>query len=224
VGPASEVTPTEFIAVAEQSGLIGALDAHVVRTAMTQLAGVRTARGDQVTLGVNVSGRELSDPGYPARMQVLLRETGFPAEHLVLEVTETLIEAESSTSVAALHTLRAAGLKVAIDDFGTGYSSLSRLDTLPADILKLDRSLVATIDSSPRRQQMVGSLAAMCRGLGLDVIAEGVETPAQAAVLRRFGCTFSQGWLHGRPVPLAELLATTALTTAAAADVVRRAG
>ncbi|QXG76711.1 EAL domain-containing protein [Modestobacter sp. L9-4] len=212
------VPPTEFVAAAEQSGLIAVLDAHVVRTACASLAGVRTTRGEQLTLGVNVSGLELSDPGYPARLQALLAETGFPAEHLVLEVTETLIEADSSIAVAALHTLRAAGLKVAIDDFGTGFSSLSRLDTLPADVIKLDRSLVASIDSSPRRQQMVGSLAAMCRGLGLDVTAEGVETAGQAAALARIGCAFSQGWFHGRPVPIAELLASPAVSQRAEVD------
>lgn len=211
------VPPEEFIAVAEQNGLVAALDAHVVRTACAQLAGVRTARGEQLTVGVNVSGRELTDPHYPARLQALLRETGFPAEHLVLEVTETLVEADSSTAVEALHLLRATGLKVAIDDFGTGYSSLSRLDTLPADVIKLDRSLVATIDSSPRRRQMVGSLAAMCRALGLDVTAEGVETAGQAQVLAAIGCTFSQGWFHGRPVPIAELLASSAVLPATGA-------
>jgi diguanylate cyclase (GGDEF)-like protein len=212
------VPPAEFVAVAEQNGLIRALDEHVVRTACTALAGVRTTRGDQLTLGVNVSGRELSDPGYPARLQALLAETGFPVDHLVLEVTETLIEADSSTAVAALHTLRTAGLKVAIDDFGTGYSSLSRLDTLPADVIKLDSSLVATLDSSPRRQQMVGSLTAMCRGLGLDVTAEGVETAGQAAVLARIGCAFSQGWFHGHPVPIAELLASSAVRPSTGVD------
>ncbi|GAB3358774.1 cyclic Di-GMP phosphodiesterase RmdB [Modestobacter lapidis] len=200
------VPPPEFVAVAEQNGLIAALDEHVVRVACTQLAGARTARGDQVTLGVNVSGRELCEPGYPRRLQALLAETGFPAEHLVLEVTETVIEADSSTAVAALHALRTVGLKVAIDDFGTGYSSLSRLDTLPADIIKLDRSFVATVDSSPRRQQMVASLASMCSALGLDVIAEGVETQEQSEVLRTIGCTHAQGWFHGRPMPFGQLL------------------
>jgi EAL domain-containing protein (putative c-di-GMP-specific phosphodiesterase class I) len=96
---------------------------------------------------------------------------------------------------------------VSIDDFGTGYSSLSRLDTLPADVLKLDRSFVETVSSSPRRAQMLQSLVTMCRGLGLDVVAEGVETAEQEAAVRAMGCTFAQGWRYGRPVPLPDLLA-----------------
>ncbi|GAA4736921.1 hypothetical protein GCM10023328_16800 [Modestobacter marinus] len=199
--------PAEFVAVAEHSGLIATLGAHVLRTACRQLAGVRTPAGEQVTLGVNVSGRELSDPDYAQRVHAVLAETGFPAGHLVLEVTENLIEGQSPTAVAALHELRAAGLKVSIDDFGTGYSSLSRLDTLPADVLKLDRSFVATLSTSPRRAQMLTSLVAMCRGLGLDVVAEGVETAEQEAAVRGVGCSFAQGWLYGRAVPLPELLA-----------------
>ncbi|TWH73608.1 putative bifunctional diguanylate cyclase/phosphodiesterase [Modestobacter roseus] len=200
------VPPVEFVAVAEQTGLVAALGEHVLRTACTDLAGVRTGAGEQVTLGVNVSGRELSDPGYPARALAVLAETGFPAQHLVLEVTESLVEGESPTAVTALHQLRAAGLKVSIDDFGTGYSSLSRLDTLPADVLKLDRSFVASLGESPRRAQMLAHLAAMCQGLGLDVVAEGVETAEQAAAVGAVGCTFAQGWRYGRPAPLADLL------------------
>ena len=201
------VPPAEFVAVAEQSGLILALGDHVLRTACADLAGVRTSEGLQVTLGVNVSGRELSEPGCAQRVQGVLAQTGFPAEHLVLEVTETLLEGESPAAVGTLHALRAAGLVVSIDDFGTGYSSLSRLDTLPADVLKLDRAFVSTLSDSPRRAQMLRSLVAMCSALGLDVVAEGVETAEQEAAVRAVGCTFAQGWLYGRAVPLPQFLA-----------------
>jgi diguanylate cyclase (GGDEF)-like protein len=200
------VPPSEFVAVAEHTGLVRGLGEHVLHTACTELAGVRTRAGEQVTLGVNVSGRELSDPDYPRRVHAVLAASRFPAAQLVLEVTENMLEGESPTAVAALHELRAAGLKVSIDDFGTGYSSLSRLDTLPADILKLDSSFVATLCTSPRRAQMLTSLADMCRGLGLDVVAEGVETVEQEAAVRAVGCSFAQGWLYGRAVPLPELL------------------
>ncbi|WP_222195360.1 putative bifunctional diguanylate cyclase/phosphodiesterase [Modestobacter italicus] len=201
------VPPEEFVAVAEQSGLVHALGAHVLRTACAELADVRTPAGLPVTLGVNVSGRELNDPGCALRVRHVLADTGFPVGHLVLEVTETLLEGESPTAVATLHALRAAGVKVSIDDFGTGYSSLNRLDTLPADVLKLDRSFIATVHSSPRRAQMLQTLVAMCLGLGLDVVAEGVETAEQEDAVRAMGCTFAQGWRYGRPVPLPELLA-----------------
>jgi len=200
------VSPIEFVRVAEQSGLILTLGEHVLRTACAALAGVCTPEGEQLRLGVNVSGRELSDPDYPRRVQAVLAETGYPAGHLALEVTESLLEGESPAALATLTELRAVGVKVSIDDFGTGYSSLGRLDTLPADVLKLDRSFITTLSSAPRRLQMLQSLVAMCTALDLDVVAEGVETPEQDAAVRAVGCTFVQGWLYGRPMPVADLV------------------
>ncbi len=201
------VSPAEFIAVAEQHGLMPRLGEHVLRSAFTQLAELHAATGRRLRLGVNVSGRELSDPTYPERVRAALADTGWRAEETVLEVTESLVEAESSTAVDALHELRTLGLGIAIDDFGTGYSSLSRLDTLPAAILKLDSSFIATITTSPRRATMLRSIVGMAHVLGLDVVAEGVETAEQDAQLRAIGCSFGQGWLYGRPGPLADVVA-----------------
>ncbi|MDT0276636.1 putative bifunctional diguanylate cyclase/phosphodiesterase [Blastococcus goldschmidtiae] len=201
------VSPVEFVAVAEQHGLMTRLGEHVFRTACTQLVELRTTTGRRLRLGVNVSGRELSDPSYPQRIRAVLAATGWSAAETVLEVTESLVEAESSTAVAALHELRALGFMIAIDDFGTGYSSLSRLDTLPVDILKLDASFIGTITTSPRRATMLRSIVGMAHVLGLDVVAEGVETAEQDAQLRAIGCRFGQGWLYGRPAPLADVVA-----------------
>ena len=201
------VSPAEFVAVAERHGLMPRLGEHVFRTACAQLAELRATTGRSLRLGVNVSGCELSDPAYLARVRAVLAETGWPAAETVLEVTESLVEAESSTAVAALHELRALGFGIAIDDFGTGYSSLSRLDTLPVAILKLDSSFIATISTSPRRATMLRSIVGMAHVLGLDVVAEGVETPEQDAQLRSIGCRFGQGWLYGRPAPLADVVA-----------------
>ncbi|MCZ2859973.1 putative bifunctional diguanylate cyclase/phosphodiesterase [Blastococcus sp. VKM Ac-2987] len=200
------VPPDEFVAVAEQHGLMPRLGEHVFRTACTELAALHAATGRRLRVGINVSGRELSDPGYAQRVRAVLAETGWRAGETVLEVTESLLEAESSVAVATLHELRALGFIVAIDDFGTGYSSLSRLDTLPLDILKLDASFTATITSSPRRATMLRSIVGMAHGLGLDVVAEGVETAEQDAQLRAVGCSFGQGWHFGRPAPLADVV------------------
>jgi diguanylate cyclase (GGDEF)-like protein len=204
------VPPLEFITVAEQHGLIGALGEHVLRAACAQLTALRRQSGRQLRLGVNVSGLELCDPGYPGRVAVVLEETGWPAEELVLEVTESLLEADSEVAVATLHALRALGIRIALDDFGTGYSSFSRLDTLPVDVLKVDSSFTATITSSVRRAQMLRSIVGLAGALGLDVVAEGIETAEQDDLLRGVGCTFGQGWLHGRPVPLPQLAAALA--------------
>ena len=204
------VPPVEFIAVAEQHGLIGALGEQVLRAACSQLATLHAETGRRLRLGVNASGLQLCDPGFPERVAAVLAETGWPAGEVVLEVTESLLEADSEVAVAALHALRALGIRVALDDFGTGYSSFSRLDTLPVDVLKVDSSFIATTTSSVRRAQMLRSIVGLAGALGLDVVAEGVETAGQDELLRSVGCTFGQGWLHGRPVPLAELAATLA--------------
>jgi diguanylate cyclase (GGDEF)-like protein len=204
------VPPLEFIAVAEQHGLIGALGEHVLRSACAQLTALRRQSGRTLRLGVNVSGLQLCDPGYPARVAAVLEETGWPAEELVLEVTESLLEADSAVAVATLHAVRALGIRVSLDDFGTGYSSFARLDTLPVDVLKVDSSFTATITSSTRRAQMLRSIVGLADALGLDVVAEGIETAEQDELLRGVGCTFGQGWLHGRPMPLPQLAATLA--------------
>ncbi|TKJ27854.1 GGDEF domain-containing phosphodiesterase [Blastococcus sp. CCUG 61487] len=200
------VPPDEFIAVAEQHDLMPRLGEHVFRTACGQLATLYRETGQRLRLGVNVSGRELSDPTYPGRIRAVLEETGWSAGETVIEVTESLVDAESSAAVAALHELRAMGFKVAIDDFGTGYSSLSRLDTLPVHILKLDSSFIATITTSARRATMLRSIVGMAHVLGFDVVAEGVETADQDAKLRELGCSFAQGWLYGRPAPLPDVV------------------
>ncbi|MBJ7450783.1 MAG: bifunctional diguanylate cyclase/phosphodiesterase [Blastococcus sp.] len=201
------VSPAEFVAVAERHGLMPRLGEHVFRSACAQLAELHATTGRRLRVGINVSGCELSDPGYLARVRAILAETGWPASETVLEVTESLVEAESSIAVAALHELRTLGFGVAIDDFGTGYSSLSRLDTLPVAILKLDSSFIATISTSPRRATMLRSIVGMAHVLGLDVVAEGVETPEQDAQLRAIGCSFGQGYLYGRPAPMADVAA-----------------
>src|SRR5207245_1344841 len=119
------------------------------------------ATGRTLFLTVNVSGRELDDPGFPDRVLATLARTGWPAGRTVVEVTESLVEADTTRSVRALHVLREHGLQVAIDDFGTGYSALARLDTLPSDFLKLDNSFVSSITTSTRRARLLRSVMAL---------------------------------------------------------------
>ncbi|SCX56527.1 diguanylate cyclase (GGDEF) domain-containing protein [Klenkia marina] len=201
------VPAQDLVAVAEEHGLVGRLGETVLRSACSQLAELHATTGRRLRLGINVSGLELADPGYPERVCAVLTETGWPASETVIEVTETVLDADSFTSVASLHALRAMGVLVSIDDFGTGYSSLARLDTLPADILKVDAAFTASITTSPRRAQMLRSVAGLAAALGLDVVAEGVETEEQLELVRRVGCTYAQGWLPGRPSTLPDLVA-----------------
>ncbi len=204
------ISPTRFIPLAEQHGLVGALGEVVLRQACAEMAALRAATGRELLLTVNVSGHQFTDPAFPAVVAGILAGTGWPAADTVLEVTESLVEADSPLAVESLRGLRRLGVQVAIDDFGTGYSSLARLDTLPADYLKLDHTFTATVTTSARRARLVRSVVALAEGLGLLVIAEGVETAEQATLLRELGCPLAQGFLLHRPSPVAGLAALLA--------------
>ncbi|MCA0146750.1 bifunctional diguanylate cyclase/phosphodiesterase [Blastococcus sp. LR1] len=204
------VPPVEFVPVAEREGLIGALGAFVWTAACEDARTLSEATGRPLFLTVNVSGLELDDPGFVDRVLATLEATGWPAQRTVVEVTESLVEAESTRSVRALEVLREHGLRVAIDDFGTGYSALARLDTLPTDFLKLDNSFVSAITTSSRRARLLRSVMALADALDLILVAEGVETPEQARTLAALGCPLAQGYLYSRPRPVAELVAELA--------------
>ncbi|WP_432493187.1 putative bifunctional diguanylate cyclase/phosphodiesterase [Kineococcus auxinigenes] len=199
------VPPLEFVHVAETSGLVHELGPAVLADACRGALVVRRAWGRDLVLTVNVSGRELTNPDYPQRVLEVLADTGFPASSLVLEVTESVVDASGQAALAALRELRSHGIGVAIDDFGTGYSAFSRLDTLPADYLKLDAGFTAGITTSPRRAGMLEALLSLSTTLGLQVVAEGVETAEQARLLTEMGCPLAQGWLFSRPVPPQQL-------------------
>ncbi|RBY88111.1 bifunctional diguanylate cyclase/phosphodiesterase [Blastococcus sp. TBT05-19] len=209
------VSPADFVPVAEKEGLVGALGAFVWTAACEDARTLAEATGRPLFLSINVSGLELDDPGFCDRVLATLAVTGWPAERTVVEVTESLVEAETARSVHALHVLREHGLRVAIDDFGTGYSALARLDTLPTDFLKLDNSFVAAITTSTRRARLLRSVMALADALELVLIAEGVETPEQAQVLAGLGCPLAQGYLYSRPRPVAELVAELAAVSPA---------
>jgi len=191
------VSPAEFIPIAESTGFISKLDHWVLETACREAATWPRAVPAKVT--VNVSGRELHQPDYYQQVIDVLVRTGLPPERLVLEVTESMLEADSPVALEALRRLRADGIRIAIDDFGTGYSSLSRLHHLPADILKIDRSFVSTIGPEDTGAPLIAAITGLAHALGLTTVAEGVEHQYQADVLRRHACDENQGWLHGRP-------------------------
>lgn len=197
LGP--DLNAGEVIRVAEDHDLIAALDQFVLRRACLDAGWVQGRfPGLPLMLSVNVSGLELVKQGYAARVVDTLRTTGWPADQLVLEVTETVLDVDRPSSINALHELRRHGIRVAIDDFGTGYSSLSRLHTLPTDLLKLDGSFVSSI-ISPSAPRLLQAVAGLADALHLPIVVEGVETARQAAVLRDMGFTMAQGYHFGRP-------------------------
>ena len=195
------VSPADFIPVAEQNGLIVELGAWILRSACRQAAEWRAELGDRGPdrISVNVSARQLTQPGFANLVADALRDSGLPAAGLVIEVTETAVF-EGGRAVDTLHEIRALGVRIALDDFGTGHSSLGLLQTVPVDILKVDKTFVDSITLAGRHAVIATSLVDIGNGLGLTVVAEGVETAEQAAELYRLGYRLAQGYHFGKPV------------------------
>jgi diguanylate cyclase (GGDEF)-like protein len=199
------VPPIEFIPVAERTGLIVPLGDWVLVEACRQLAAWRDEHGDSAprVLNVNVSARQLRDPAFVDRVAAILNETGVPAHRLTLEITESTAVALGET-VSRLDDLRRMGIRIALDDFGTGQSTLTLLHELPVDQLKLDRSFTQGTDTS-RRDTMPAAVIALADAVGLDLVAEGVETGDQAARLAELGYQHAQGYHFARPLPAAAI-------------------
>jgi diguanylate cyclase (GGDEF)-like protein len=195
------ISPAMFVPVAEQNGLIVELGEWILRTACHKLARWRAELGPDAPdrVSVNVSARQLSRPGFAGTVAAALADSGLPAACLAVEVTETAVFV-GGQAVTALHELRALGVWIALDDFGTGHSSLGLLQTVPVDILKVDKSFVDDITSAGRHAVIAEALIQVCAGLGLSAVAEGVETAEQAEALRRRGYRLLQGYHFGRPV------------------------
>lgn len=200
------VPPCEFIPLAEETGLILPIGQWVLHTACTQL---RRWQEDPATrrlqLSVNVSARQFRQPDFLEQIRTVLLQTGAPPDRLELELTESLPLEDVDDTIAKMKALRGLGLRFSLDDFGTGQSSLSYLTRLPLDQLKIDQSFVRNIGIQHTDSLIVQTIIGMAQSLGIDVIAEGVETDAQRAFLARHGCTLWQGYLFSRPVPIEEL-------------------
>ena len=199
------VSPDEFISLAEDDGLIVTLQRWVLQQATTDAAALLAA-GWEVQIGVNVSVRHLQAGCLAPDVARALAESGLPPSKLVLEITESVMLDAEDRLEGDLATLHGMGCVLAVDDFGRGYSSLVYLARLPVDILKLDREFIADIERDERGAALVSSVIDMGHRLGMDVVAEGVETVGQMAILEQMRCAFLQGWLFGRPVDLAELI------------------
>jgi diguanylate cyclase len=193
--------PGEFVPVAEECRLIGALGRQVLRAACRQLAQWNVqAPKLSLTMTVNVSPRQLEEAGFVADLRNVLTETGIRPTSLCLELTESALMTRETDIVPVLERVRAMGVYVAIDDFGTEYSSLARLRGLPVEVLKIDRSFIDGLPSESGDTAIVSSILSLAFAMGKHVIAEGVERPEQAVALCGMGCTVAQGFLFSRPV------------------------
>ncbi|TPG45471.1 bifunctional diguanylate cyclase/phosphodiesterase [Roseomonas nepalensis] len=196
-----DVSPAEFIPVAEECGLIVPLGQWVLEQACAAAA----AWPQPYTVAVNLSPVQFRRGGLPAQVAEVLARTGLAASRLELEVTEGLLIEDAEGALATMQALKALGVRLALDDFGTGYSSLSYLRRFPFDKLKIDKSFTQAIELDPGARAIVDAILAMGHSLNLRVTAEGVETEAQLAFLRTLDCDEAQGFLLGRPVPADQL-------------------
>ncbi|WP_169789834.1 putative bifunctional diguanylate cyclase/phosphodiesterase [Actinoplanes subtropicus] len=201
------LAPSVFIDVAEETGLIVPLGARMLSLACAQTARWRRERPDfaGIHVAVNVSGTQFGHPSFVPTVTAVLADTGLDPGALWLEITETSIMADAEAAAETLGAIRALGVHLAIDDFGTGYSSLTYLRRFPVETLKIDRSFVAGVGRDREDEAIVDMILGLARALGLDVVAEGVETTAQLAYLRRLGCAFGQGYHFGRPTAADEI-------------------
>jgi len=212
------VSPLDFISVAEETGLILPIGDWVLRTACAQLKAWTAVPGrGALQLAVNVSARQFRQEDFVDQVQAALRESGVDASRIKLELTESMVLDNVQDTIQKMSALRAVGVRFSMDDFGTGQSSLSYLTRLPLDQLKIDQSFVRNIGIAATDAVIIQTIIGMARNLGLEVIAEGVETSAQRAFLAEHGCHLCQGFLFARPLPLGEfesLLASTQRATA----------
>ena len=196
--------PDRFITLAEDTGLIVPIGAWALRTACQQAARWQRAGYGPLRVAVNLSSRQFSEAGLADLVGGALREAGLAASCLELELTESLVMDDVELAIATMRELKAMGVQLAIDDFGTGYSSLAYLRRFPVDVLKIDQSFVRDIEHDADSASVVAAIVSLSHDLGMRVIAEGVETPAQRDFLLQRGCDEVQGYLFGKPLPAPE--------------------
>ena len=201
------VSPGQFIPLAEETGLIVSIDRYVLRQACRQMRLwlEQFPNDDRISVGVNLSGKQFNDPDLPTFVERVLTEEGIDGQRLRLEITESMVMDDVNLARTTLSRLHDLGVHVHMDDFGTGYSSLSVLHSFSLNKLKIDRSFVSRMGPEGRRDEVVLAIVAMAHSLGLEVIAEGIETADQHDRLCEMGCDFGQGYFFSRPVPTNEV-------------------
>jgi diguanylate cyclase (GGDEF)-like protein len=192
--------PADFIAIAEETGMIVSIGDWVLMEACRHGESLRRAGHLNLSVAVNLSVRQLYDEGLAGRVGDALRESGFPAENLELEITESMVMHDAEQAIKVLKSLRDTGVRIAIDDFGTGYSSLAYLKRFPIDSLKIDRSFIRDLPNDRDDASITRSIIAMAHNMKLEVVAEGVETIPQLEFLDEHGCDEIQGFLYSEPL------------------------
>jgi predicted signal transduction protein with EAL and GGDEF domain len=197
------VPPMEFMGVAEEAGLIIAIDRWVLRRACRDVREwqQKMIDGERLTVSVNLSAKQFHHADLVETIRSAVTESGLPGESLGIEITEGVLIDNTSTAGAMLGEMRKLGARIYLDDFGTGYSSLSYLQRFPIDSVKIDRSFVSRLGPKAEGHEIVQAIVTLAHNLGMNVIAEGIETADQLALLRRLKCGYGQGWLFSKPIP-----------------------
>lgn len=197
------VSPGEFIPISEDTGLIVPMTLWMLRDSCQKLAkwSAMSPENQEMVMSVNLSGKHFAQDDLVAQVKNILKEENIQPKHLKLEITESAIMGNAETAITILEQLKRVGVQLSIDDFGTGYSSLSYLHRFPIDTLKIDRSFVSSMDSGSENGEIVRTVIALAKALGLTIIAEGIETIHQLHQLRILGCESGQGFLFSRPIP-----------------------
>jgi EAL domain-containing protein (putative c-di-GMP-specific phosphodiesterase class I) len=200
--PEGLVMPGEFIAVADETGIILPINRQLLYDACRQLRAWQALfpSDPPLTINVNITPKQFAQPELASEIGKTLHETGVDPSCVNLEITETIAMADADRSAVVLAELKALGVRLDIDDFGTGYSSLSRLQRFPVDTLKIDRAFISRMDTDLETREIVRVIVMLAHGLRMKVVAEGVETQAQADMLTEIGCELAQGYLYSRPV------------------------
>jgi len=205
------ISPAEFIPLAEETGLVVELGQQVLKQACQQAVVWRQQPGwETFTLAVNLSARQLSEPELVAQVETVLKTSGLPASALELEITESAVMDDTQEALAVLYQLAELGVRLSVDDFGTGYSSLAYLKSLPVNKIKIDRAFVMDLPDDLQDRALCQAVIAIGEALDLQVLAEGVETQAQAELLASLGCQSFQGFFYGRPSPAAVFMEVAA--------------
>jgi predicted signal transduction protein with EAL and GGDEF domain len=201
--PEGLVMPGEFIAVADETGIILPINRQLLYEACQQLRSwqAQFPSDPPLAVNVNITPKQFAQPDLASQIGKALQETGLDPRCVNLEITETIAMSDADRSAIVLSELKELGVRLDIDDFGTGYSSLSRLQHFPVDRLKIDRSFISRIDTDVETHEIVRIIVMLAHGLGLEVVAEGVETQMQADMLKHLDCELAQGYLYSRPVP-----------------------
>jgi predicted signal transduction protein with EAL and GGDEF domain len=199
------ISPSQFIPIAEETGLITSIGYWVMESACRQAVEWQKQYGfDDLVMSVNLSGRQLQSADVVRRITQILGRTGLSAKSLKIEITESVLIANREDVIAKMQQIHELGIKLALDDFGTGYSSLSTLRVFPVDTLKIDRAFVSQLGEEEEANAVVRAIIALSKSMKMDVIGEGVETERQMSVLRTLGCQTGQGFLFAQPMPVGD--------------------